>query len=219
MDNRPNFHHSIEELQHDIIKMGHLVEKQIEKAVQSIVNMDPQIAEDVVDHDDEVDLLMLNIEERCLRLIALQQPMASDLRTIGTAMKIATDLERISDHAVDISKTTIRLSGEKLVKPLIDIPRMAEIAMEMLRESIASYTERNINRAAALAVKDDEVDKLYSTIFQDIVQLMGGDYNRNRQLTHLLMVAQYLERVADHTTNIGEGVIFMVSGKRKDLNI
>lgn len=89
----------------------------------------------------------------------------------------------------------------------------------MLREAIGSYTERNINRAAALAVKDDEVDKLYSTIFQDIVQLMGGDYNRNRQLTHLLMVAQYLERVADHTTNIGEGVIFMVSGKRKDLNI
>jgi phosphate transport system protein len=219
MDNRPNFHHAIEDLQTDIVKMGHLVEHAIHQAVESLVNMNEQLAEQVVNNDDIIDQMTTNIEERCLRLIALQQPMASDLRTIGTALKIITDLERIADHAVDISKTTMRLSGEKLVKPLIDIPRMAEIAKEMLRESLESYTERNVNRAAALAVKDDEVDKLYSTIFQDIVQLMGGDYSRNRQLTHLLMVAQYIERVADHTTNIGEGVIFMVSGKRKDLNV
>ncbi len=219
MDNRANFHHSIEELQNDILKMGHYVEEAINQAVESLMTLNDTLAEQVVENDDLIDKMTLNVEERCLRLIALQQPLASDLRTIGAALKIATDLERIADHAVDISKTTIRLSGENLVKPLIDIPRMAEIAKEMLKEALESYTERNVNRAAALAVKDDEVDKLYSTIFQDIVQLMGSDYNRNRQLTHLLMVAQYLERVADHTTNIGEGVIFMVSGKRKDLNL
>jgi phosphate transport system protein len=162
---------------------------------------------------------MTQIDELALRLIALQQPMASDLRIIGTAIKIATDLERIADHGVDIAKVTIRLSGEELVKPLVDIPLMAEIAKEMLRESLVSYTERNVHRAAALAEKDDKVDKLYSGVMQDVLGLMGSDFNRNRQLIHLILVAHYLERVADHATNIGESVIYMVTGKRKDLNV
>ena len=134
-------------------------------------------------------------------------------------MKIVTDLERIADHAVDIAKTTIRLSGEQLVKPLVDIPRMADMAKEMLRDALNSFIERDVALAEGLAAKDDQVDQLYAAIFQEITGLMGSDLATNRQLTHLLMVARYLERVADHATNIGEWVIYMITSKRRDLNL
>jgi phosphate transport system protein len=219
METRSGFHHSLDELQKQLLEMGANVEKLIRDAVESLSRMDETIAKRVIDSDDTVDEAMRGIDELCLRLIALQQPMASDLRIIGTALKIATDLERIADHAVDIAKITIRLNGEELVKPLEVIPEMAELAQEMLRESLLSYTERNVHRAAALADRDDRVDKLYGSIFAEIVSLMGADSAKNRQLTHLLLVANHLERVGDHTTNIGEGVIYMVTGKRKDLNV
>ncbi|TBL75607.1 phosphate signaling complex protein PhoU [Paenibacillus thalictri] len=219
MDNRTNFHHSLKQLQSELLKMGSLVENAIFEAVESLAKLDEKRARQVIGSDDLIDDMMQDIEERCLRLIALQQPMASDLRLIGMASKIATDLERIADHAVDIAKITIRLQGEELVKPLEDIPQMAGMVKVMLKESLLSYTERDVNQAAALAEKDDEVDKLYSSVLNDIVSLMSTDITKNRQLSSLLLVAHFLERVADHTTNIGEGVIYMVTGKRKDLNI
>lgn len=218
MDTRSSFHHAIDELQKELVRMGTNVEGLIHQAVESLAKLDEDMAKHIVAQDDAIDAAMLRIEQRCLNLIALQQPMASDLRIIGMALKIAIDLERIADHAVDIAKITMRLFGQRLVKPLIDIPQMAEIAKEMLRESLISYTDRDIHRAAALAQKDDQVDKLYSNIHQEIIALLGTDSAANKQLVHLLMVAHNLERVADHTTNIGEGVIFLVTGKRKDLN-
>jgi phosphate transport system protein len=219
MDTRMSYHQSLSELQTDLLNMGRQVELQIQSAVDSLSTLDEQKARETISNDDQIDDMMLKIEERCLRLIALQQPMASDLRIIGTASKIAVDLERIADHAVDIAKITRRLAGEELVKPLIVIPKMAEIALEMLRESLISYLEQDVNRAASLADRDDEVDQLYSSLMQDMTALMSTDIPQNRQLFHLIMVAQFLERVADHTTNIGEGVIYMVTGKRKDLNV
>jgi phosphate transport system protein len=219
MDTRTNFHQSLDELQQDLLMMGKKVEELIHQSVHSLVNMDKELAETIVTSDDLIDDMLLSIEESCLRLIALQQPMATDLRIISTALKISTDLERIADHAVDIAKVTIRLSGQKLIKPLIDIPRMAEMSREMLVQSLAAYTERDVDLAASLAQKDDEVDHLYGKIFQEVRSMMGTDIEDNRQLIHLLLVAQYLERVADHTTNIGESVIYMVIGKRKDLNV
>jgi phosphate transport system protein len=219
MDTRLSFHMSLNELENDLLRMGSDVEQAIQRAVEALASSDEQIAREVVEQDDRIDAAMLMIEEKCLKMLALQQPMGSDLRAIGTAMKTAIDLERIADHAVDIAKTSIRLAGEKLVKPLVDIPLMAEIALEMLREGLIAYTERNIHRAASLAEKDDRVDKLYAAVVHDTLSLMSGDYQRNRQLVHLIQVAYFLERVADHTTNIGEGVIFMSTGKRKDLNI
>ncbi|WP_018132167.1 phosphate signaling complex protein PhoU [Effusibacillus pohliae] len=219
MDTRSNFHQSLDELQADLLKMGTLVEEAIYQAVKSLAKMDVKLAQSTIDQDDRIDRMMLLVEERCLRLIALQQPMASDLRTIGMAMKIVTDLERIADHAVDIAKTTIRLSGEQLVKPLVDIPRMADMAKEMLRDALNSFIGRDVALAEGLAAKDDQVDQLYAAIFQEILGLMGSDLATNRQLTHLLMVARYLERVADHATNIGEWVIYMLTGRRQDLNL
>lgn len=218
MDTRKGFHQSLHELQQDLLKMGTLVEEAIKQSVISLAHMDEPLAEKIVQQDDQIDEMMLQIENGCLRLLALQQPMAGDLRVIGTALKIVTDLERIADHATDIAKTTLRLSGETLVKPLIDIPRMADMATGMVREALTAYVERNVARARTLAEKDDEVDALYTQIFAEIVGMMGNDRTTNRQLTHLLMVARYLERVGDHSTNLGEWVIYMVTGNREDLN-
>lgn len=219
MDTRASYHQSVDGLQKELLHMGALVEQQINLAVESLAEGDETKARATIGQDDEVDDMMVKVEEHCLSLIALQQPMASDLRIISMAQKIAVDLERIGDHAVDIAKITIRLIGQQLVKPLVRIPLMADIARDMLRESLLAYTERNVNRAAALAERDDEVDKLYSAIMQELIPQMGADAAESRQLMYLVMVAQYLERVADHTTNIGEGVIYMVTGKRKDLNV
>ncbi|WP_135555271.1 phosphate signaling complex protein PhoU [Paenibacillus cymbidii] len=219
MDTRANYHQSVEGLQKELLYMGTLVEQQINLAVESLAEGDETKARTTIGQDDEVDNMMIKVEEHCLSLIALQQPMASDLRIISMAQKIAVDLERIGDHAVDIAKITIRLAGQPLYKPLVRIPQMADIARDMLQESLRAYTERNVNRAAALAERDDEVDKLYSAIMQELIPQMGTDVTASRQMMYLVMVAQYLERVADHTTNIGEGVIYMVTGKRKDLNI
>lgn len=219
MDTRKSYHQSLDEMQQYLIAMGNEVTQQISLAVQSLGSLDESLAKAVVAKDDAIDTMMMRVEERCLRLIALQQPMAKDLRIIGMAIKIATDLERAADHAVDIAKVTIRLSGEKLVKPLVDIPHMAELAIGMLKESLVSFTERDIQKAASLADKDDEVDHIYSRLLQDIIELVGKQPAFGRQLIHLMLVAHVLERVADHATNIGEGVIYLVTGQRKDLNL
>ncbi|MDU0204252.1 MULTISPECIES: phosphate signaling complex protein PhoU [Paenibacillus] len=219
MDARPGFHQSLTLLQKELLEMGESVKELILTSVNSLATLNEKAAQQVINNDDQIDDYLTRIDELSLRLIALQQPMASDLRIIGTALKIAIDLERIADHAVDIAKITIRFAGEELVKPLETIPQMANIAIEMLQESLLSYTERDVHRAAALAEKDDRVDKMYSTVMTELMGMMNSDYHRNRQLTHLLLVAHFLERVADHTTNIGEGVIYMVTGKRKDLNV
>ena len=219
MDTRSNYHQSLDDLQKQLLNMGTLVEDQIRKSMESLKDLNELQAKEIIEKDDQIDELLLFIEEQSLRLIALQQPMASDLRIIGMATKIAVDLERIADHAVDIAKLTLRMSGEQLVKPLVDIPTMADIAIEMLRECLLSYTERDIHRAAALAEMDDRVDSLYSRVLTELTSLLGTDLRVNRQLINLMMVSHYLERVADHTTNIGEGVIYLVTAKRKDLNV
>jgi phosphate transport system protein len=219
METRSSFHHSLDELQRKLLDMGASVEHMIYSAVESLARHDHKLANDVIDSDNKIDESLQDIEELSLQLIALQQPMASDLRIIGTALKISTDLERIADHAVDIAKITNRLSGEELVKPLEDIHRMVNLAKGMLWQSLLSYKERNVHHAAALSEKEEQVDTLYGRIMSEMVELMGSETTKNHQLTHLMMVAHHLERVADHIINIGEGVIYMVTGTRKVLNI
>ncbi|KEO84054.1 phosphate signaling complex protein PhoU [Tumebacillus flagellatus] len=219
MDARKGFHYALEELQQSILKMGVLVEEAIYHAVKSLANQDLKIAEHVIQNDRQINERMIEIESLCLKLLALQQPMASDLRVIGTAMKIVTDLERIGDHAVDIAKTTRRLQGEALVKPLVDTPKMAGMIKEMLHEALNSYVKRDVQLALSLAEKDDQVDALYKQIFNELQELMERDSSNVKQAILLLMVCQNLERIGDHATNIGEWVIYMVSGDRTDLNI
>lgn len=215
---RSTFHQELEELQQDILRMGTLVEEAIGKAVQSLATGDLDLAKDIIARDDVVDGMQVDIETRCLQLIALQQPIAIDLRIVGTAIKIVGDLERMADHAVDIARVTLRLNGETLMKPLIDIPRMADMAQRMARDALRAYVRRDPEAAKELLRTDDLVDHLYAQLLRELLVFMMEDPRTIHQATHLLFVAQHIERVADHATNLGEAVIYMVSGERADLN-
>lgn len=199
--------------------MGALVEESIFKAVRSLTDQNPTLAEEVIAGDDQIDRMEIEIETRSLGLIALQQPMAGDLRILGTVLKSVTDLERIGDHSVDIAKVVKRMNRQPWVKPLIDIPRMAGLVENMVRDGLTAYIRRDTALADTLARLDDEVDGLYAQIFRELLALMLSAPPTVEQSTQLLLVAQHLERIGDHATNIGEWVIYMVDGVRRDLNI
>jgi len=215
---RINYQNALDGLEKEILKMGSLVEEQINLSVASLAKQDLKLAQKVVDQDDIIDVLELEIEEKILKLIATQQPMAKDLRRIAAGFKIITDLERIGDNAVDIAKTTLRIGEEPLIKPLIDIPRMAEITQNMLKEALDSYINEDIELAESLAAKDDIVDSLHAQIIRELLTYMLENPKNIKQGTHLMFVSRYLERIADHATNLGENVIYLVTAERKDLN-
>ncbi|HHY34633.1 MAG TPA: phosphate signaling complex protein PhoU [Firmicutes bacterium] len=216
---RKSFHQELEKLEDDVVKLATMAEEAVARAVKSLKQKDVNMAQKIIDGDDVLDDLALDIENRCFSMLALQQPMASDLRTIGSALKIVTDLERIGDHAVDIAKVTRRLYDKTYIKPLIDIPRMAQITQEMLRSSLQAFVKKEVNFLDELKEQDDEVDHLYSQIFRELLTFMMADPSTINQAMEFLMVASHLERVADHATNIGEWVYYAVTGERKDLNI
>ncbi|NLT94133.1 MAG: phosphate signaling complex protein PhoU [Clostridia bacterium] len=215
---RMNYQNALNHLEKEILKMGSLVEEQINLSVASLIRQDMELAQKVVDKDDIIDAIELQIEEKILKLIATQQPMAKDLRRISAGFKIITDLERIGDNAVDIAKTCLRIGNEPLIKPLIDIPRMAELTQLMLKEALDAYINEDINLAESLAAKDDIVDGLHAQIIRELLTYMLEDPKNIKQGTQLMFVSRYLERIADHTTNLGENVIYMVTAERKDLN-
>ena len=214
MITRANYQSALEQLEKDILKMGSLVEEQINDSIIALRKQDLTLAEDIIAKDDIIDELELNIEEDILKLIATQQPMAIDLRRIISGFKIITDLERMGDNAVDIAKTTLRIGGEPLIKPLIDIPRMAEITQNMVKEALDAYINENV----ALAEKDDLVDSLHSQITRELLTYMLEEPKNIKQGTHLMFISRFLERIADHATNIGENVIYLVTAERRDLN-
>ncbi|MDA8206203.1 MAG: phosphate signaling complex protein PhoU [Thermaerobacter sp.] len=205
-------------LEQELLRMGALVEDQLRAAVRSLTEKNSALAHEVIAEDDRVDAMEMDIERRCLTLLALQQPLASDLRIVSTALKIITDLERMADHATDIAQVTLRLEKQAFVKPLVDIPEMARLASSMVRLALNAYLHRSIDEAYTMIRLDDDVDHLYSAIFRDLINLMRERPEAVDQGTHLLFVANYIERVADHATNIGEWVIFMVTGERKEMN-
>lgn len=215
---RQNYINALNSLQNDILDMGRLVEEQIRDAVNSLAGHNLQLAEQVINKDEKINEYELAIEESILKLIATQQPIASDLRRIAAGFKIITDLERMGDNAVDIAKTIIRIGDEPLIKPLIDIPRMAEITQKMLNQALDSYIKGDVNLAEALSAQDDVVDGLHAQIIRELVSYMLENPKTIKQATHLMFVSRFLERIADHTTNIGENVIYMVTAERKDLN-
>lgn len=215
---RSGFYKELELLQQDILKMGSVVEQQIFNAVESLVKKDEKLAIKVIEDDDIVDNLQHLIEDKCIKLIATQHPLAKDLRVIFTGVKIVTDLERMSDNAVDIAKTTIRLLNEEYIKPLIDIPRMAHLAKEMVKNALDAYVNEDVEAAKKVCEADDEIDHLYSQIFRELLIIMMQDPKTISQATSLLFVGRYLERIADHATNIGEWLIFLVTGEKKELN-
>ncbi|AKA69979.1 phosphate signaling complex protein PhoU [Clostridium scatologenes] len=215
---RTGFDIALKELHNDLLRMGSIVEKQIHQCIESLVNKDVELADNIIKNDDLVDDLQKEIENKCIRLIAKEQPLAIDLRTIFTTTKLVTDLERMADYAVDIAKITKRLKNEKYVKELIDIPKMSEIVKDMIRSALDAYVAADVDRAYEVCKMDDEIDSLYKNVFTEMLTIMANNKQNVNQITQLLFVCKYLERVGDHVTNICEWTIYLVTGELKDLN-
>ena len=209
---RVDFHRDLTELQGDLLQLGGMVEKAIIKSLDALKNRDMALAEEVISEDDAIDWKCVEIEETCLDLIATQQPLAGDLRILITVLHVASELERIGDYAEGIAKISVAMGDEPPLKPLIDIPRMADRSMDMLRRSLDSFVNRDVVAARQVWDDDDEVDALYEQVYRELLTYMMADHSAIRRATYLLWIAHDLERVADRTTNIAERVIFLVTG-------
>lgn len=203
----------IEKLKERILKMGAFVEDAIRKSVTALVERDRELAISVIDGDAIVNNYDVEIEEECIRFLAIWQPTGSNLRIVTTAIKIITDLERMGDLAVDVCERAIELQDEPPLKPYIDIPRMAEAAQKMLKESLDAFVNRDADLAVRVCASDDFVDNLNHQIFNELLVYMLKDPKNISRAVRLTYITKYLERIADHATNIAEMVVFMVKGK------
>ncbi|MDW8107031.1 MAG: phosphate signaling complex protein PhoU [Armatimonadota bacterium] len=217
MMTRQAFDAELQELETKVLAMASIVEGMVAEAVEALWRNDTRRAEQVIQRDDEVDQIDIEIESMCLRLIALQQPMGSDLRTIGTIMKMITDIERIGDYAVDIAKAARKIRDEPPVEQLVDIPRLANAARRMLLESIEAYIKRDLQQVIHVCQQDDEVDAIYRRLRMQLQEIMRAHPEQVTAASWLLLVAHYLERIADHATNIAERVWFMETGRLEQL--
>ncbi len=215
---RETFNGQIKSLQDDLLAMGYLVDQAIERSIQALADRDMVLAQQIIDDDRVINRAQRDIDEQCLVLIATQQPMASDLRIILAISSLATDLERMGDHAEGIAKITLMMADQPLLKPLIDIPRMAEKGRAMLQGQLEAFVQHDVEAARRLAEDDEIVDDLYDQIFRELLVFMMSDPHTIPRATYLLWVAHNLERIADRTTNIGERVIFLVTGQVEELN-
>jgi phosphate transport system protein len=207
------FDEELRSLKEKVLKIGSLVETAIHDSVKSLVERDSDLAQKVIERDHKINALDVEIDEECIRLIALRQPKARDLRFITTAMKITTDLERIGDLAENIAERAIELNDEPQLKPYIDIPRMAEITEEMVRDSLDAFVRGCSKIPYEVIKKDDEVDNLNAQVFNELLFFMIQDPGTVSRATRISYVSKYLERIADHATNIAEMVIYMCEGK------
>ena len=205
--------HDLSDLKDRVLRMGSLVEDAIRKSIKALVERDRDLALAVIDGDAVINTHDVEIEEECIRLLALWQPTGSNLRFITTAIKIITDLERMGDLAVDICERTIELLEEPQLKPYIDIPRMAEAAQKMLKDSLDAFVEKDADLAMKVCEADDFVDNLNQQIFNELLVYMLQDPKNISRAVRLTYVAKYLERIGDHATNIAEMVVYMVKGK------
>lgn len=215
---RVEYRRSFNAIKEDILRLSDMVDRAIERALEALQERDVALAHRIIDEDDNVNALRFNIEEDCLKLIATQQPAATDLRAIVAAMNIVVDIERMGDYAAGIAKTVVRMGDEPLLKPLVDIPRMAVLSRKMLRDSIKAYADRDAKRAREIAQRDDEMDHLYKAIFDELVEIMGENPGSAQRATYLLWVAHNLERIGDRVTNIAERIVFITTGDMKELN-
>jgi len=215
---RHTFDISLRELKLKLLRMGGDVQEAIRTSITSLKALDATTAEEVVQADRKINRQEHEIEDMCIRLIATQQPVATDLRRIVAGMRIASDLERMGDNAVDIAKTTLRLKGQVLIKPLVDIPRMAGIIDKMISDALNAYVENSVELAETLAKEDDEVDHLYRQLVEELFGIAAANHASSGQAMSLAFVGRHLERIGDHATNIAESVIYIISGERSDLN-
>lgn len=218
MIRRKEFDKDLEELRNLLQQMGEHVTDALEGAVTALQNLDITRAQEIVKADLHLNAMEDKIMEIGSRLIITQQPVAKDLRRIIVAFKISSDLERMGDLALDVAKATMRIQGQQLIKPLVDIPRMSEIVRRMTEEAIQSYLDENTDLAYKMAQDDDQVDQLYGAMINELYAYMVDKPDSISQAILLTLVGRYIERIADHATNIGESVVYLVTGKRPDLN-
>ncbi|MCE2463764.1 MAG: phosphate signaling complex protein PhoU [Dehalococcoidia bacterium] len=206
-------------LQDEVLMMGGMVEKSIARALDSLTRRDLEAAEQVIREDDYIDRKRFDIEEHCIDLIATQQPMAGDLRILISILHITVELERMGDYAEGIARINVLMGDEPLLKPLIDIPRMAEKATSMLRRSLDAMVNRDTLTALQVCKDDDDVDALYDQIYRELLLFMIQDPSTIQRATYLLWVAHDLERIADRATNVAERVVYMVTGRMEEINV
>jgi phosphate transport system protein len=216
---RSEFHQQLATLRGDVVAMGSMVDKAIARATAALVDRDVEVARVVVAEDEALNAQRWRIEDAAVHLIAMQAPMAGDLRSIVAALHISTDLERMGDHAAGIAKLAIVIAAEPPVKPLVDLPRMADLVRAMLDDSIAAYLAADAAAARAIAERDDAVDALYDQIYRELLTYMLADPGTITRATHLLWVAHNYERLADRVTNICERVIFVATGQIEEINV
>ncbi len=208
-----HFDEELKGLKGKLLQMASLAEESIARSVKALVERDKKLAEEVLSSDEAINLLEIEIDEVCLRLLALRQPIATDLRFITSALKIITDLERIGDLSVNIGERALDLMEQPLLKPLIDIPRMAQLAQKMVKDSLDAFVNRDAELARDVCRRDDEVDQLNDQIFRELLTYMIQDPKAITRSVDLILVGRHLERIADHATNIGEDVVYLVKGK------
>jgi len=208
-----HFHEELEALKQTLLAMGGLVEDQIRRVMRALLERDDVIAQEVIDRDRQVNAYDIEVDEQCVNLLALHQPPAGDLRFITTAMKIVTDLERIGDQAVNIAQRALELNREPQLKPYIDLPRMADRAQRMVKESLDAFVARDTALARQVCGEDAEVDALKEQIFRELLTYMMEDPRTVSRAIRVILISRFLERVADHATNIAEMVIYLVEGK------
>lgn len=208
------FNNELIDLKENLVKMSNLVEEAINVAIKSLVEQDIDLAVRVIENDDKIDQMELDIEEQCLQMIALRHPIAKNLRMIGCGYKTVSDLERVADHAVNIAKASQYLSTKPMVKPLIDIPRMAKIAQNMLKDALDAYFNGDVELAKEVWVRDKTVDDLDKQIFRELLTFMMEDPRTISRAIYLIFVSNNIERIADHATNLAERVVYIVNGER-----
>ena len=213
------FERQLNEIQEDMLVLAEMVATAVERSIDALRNRDVALARRVIADDMRINEKRYNIEEECVELMATQQPLASDLRTIVAVLHVIVDLERMGDHAEGIAKIAIMLAEEPPLKPYVDIPRMAEVAVRMLRASIEAFKQRDIAQARAICEDDDLVDALYDQVYRELLVYMLNDPRTVERATHMTWVAHNLERIADRVTNICERVVYLASGKIEELNV
>lgn len=218
MSTRSQFDQNLKELKQLLLSMAGKAEQAIKDSMIALINQDIKMAEQVITGDNEIDDLDHEINDKALLLIARQSPVAKDLRRINVALKVSSEVERMGDMAVNIAKSVLHIGNEKHIKDLVDIPQMMEMALEMVSESISAFYSEDVNLARACAEKDDKVDAMFGKLIPELLELIPGHPNATNQIIQLAFVSRFIERIADHSTNIAENVIFLETGKRYDLN-
>ena len=216
---RSAFDQKYAEIRDNLLRIGQLLDTAIDRSMTALKNQDQALARQIIAEDAVINDLRFTVEEECLALIATQQPAASDLRSVITAMNLVNDMERMADHAAGIAKAVIRMGDEPLLKPLVDIPKMANFARSMLKRGLDAFLARDVEAARIIAAEDDEIDHLYKAIFDELLGIMARDPDTISRGTYLLWCAHNVERIGDRATNIAERVIFLTTGTMKELNL